>query len=149
MFSLRFLTRWTDMAFVKRYLHECLFFSLFFAADLVLTLILSQIFGLPHVMLALLAGNFTLFLLLLAGTAASVRAIRLSYGQGRFPSEAFNNLSVLLFSAFLLLSPGFLSLLFALLICGPGKKGFSKLIAKKLSIDWKDVYEYLKLEDGR
>ncbi|MCL2521005.1 MAG: FxsA family protein [Spirochaetaceae bacterium] len=144
MFALRFLAYWTSLSATRGYLNQCLAFSFISLGNLLAFIYFTNALGLIPNLVLLLLLNFILYLLLAIRLKLLTRKVKQSYKKGDYPSKAFFSLTAVLIAGLFLIIPGIASFVLALLIVIL-ERPLGKLFSHLFKIDWKDVYEYLKL----
>jgi UPF0716 family protein affecting phage T7 exclusion len=146
MFVLRFLIKWVDIITIKGYLNKCLTFSLISFLNFMASLYLFYIIGAVPTFFILLSGNFIFYLILSHRLGRLVNDIRTACNRGDYPVNLFEHMAALLTAAPLLILPGPVSFLIAAVVMGPLRLRVGYTVSRWFRIDWKDVYEYLKLD---
>jgi UPF0716 family protein affecting phage T7 exclusion len=138
------LAYWTNISATRSYLNQCLAFSFVSIGNFLIIFYLSNIFGILFTLIAILLLNFLLYLWSSLILKKLLLQIKQSYKVGEFPKRAFFCTTAILIAATFLIIPGpisfvvsFISIIF--------KHWLGMVFSKLFKIDWKDVYEYLKL----
>ncbi|MBN2653118.1 MAG: FxsA family protein [Spirochaetales bacterium] len=146
MVDVRFLLKFLDSGiFVKRVLVG-LFIAIFPVFDLWFFFFLSGYVNF-YILLAVIVGTSLLGLLLVLPIGLKMLSnIKSKIKYGAYPEREFESFAGLVFSAFLLLLPGFISFSFGLFLLIPVlSRLVGRIFTKALDSDLKEVYEYIKL----
>ncbi len=140
--------RFFDRDFVVKLLLLLLLSSLVLLAEAFLLQYVGDHFG-EYLSLAV-AASTGLFGLIIALREFRVHLeqLRRKAKAGLYPSSEFASLAGVLIGACLLLLPGFITDLAGLvLFLPPARNGVGNIVARKLAVSFKEIYEYLKLYD--
>ena len=146
MLSMKGLIRIVDRTFLLRALYLALFYSLVPVGEIALILYLQPYFG-NYFLLALI-----LFTELLGAIVAwrliakALQSVKEQMNDGRYPAEGFADLAGSLLAGLFLVTPGFATAAFGLLlVMSIVRRGIGKLVTSKMEHRLKELYEYMKL----
>lgn len=148
MFSARGLLHFFRQVFLVRFFLTVLLVSILFLADGFVLVHLAERLG-KYLALSLSAATGLLALLFLANsTHAIVRSLRAKVREGCYPQAEYRALAGVLVSSVFLLVPGFVTDALGLVLYVPPIRHLVGLfIAKKLTNELLQSYEYLKLAE--
>ena len=148
MLSMKVLMRFVDRGFVFKTLYLILLVSAVPIGEIALLLYLESFVG-TYLLLALVAATGLIGILVAFRQIRSILAsIRKRTDSGEYPEEEFVDLAGALLGSVLLVTPGFVSDVFGLLLILPFLRRLAgRLVTVRMRDRLKEVYEYLKLYD--
>ena len=148
MLSMKILMRFVDRGFVFKTLYLILLVSAVPIGEIALLLYLESFVG-TYLLLALVAATGLIGILVAFRQIRSIlAAIRKRTDSGEYPEEEFVDLAGALLGSVLLVTPGFVSDVFGLLLILPFLRRLAgRLVTVRMRDRLKEVYEYLKLYD--
>jgi UPF0716 protein FxsA len=144
----RVLLRFFDRTFITKVLILALLYSLLPLAEIFLLIYLGARIG-NYFTLALAATTGLIGMLVaLRGFRKNLDILKRKIRDGEYPGEEFVTLTGIFLAAILLLTPGFITDMFGLLLFVPTiRRGLGRLVIRLTRTDLKELYEYLKLYD--
>lgn len=148
MFNLDFILHLFQKDFILKLLLLALLYSLVPLSETFLLLHLGGIFG-NYIVLAVAATTGLIGLLIAFGEADSIiRQIKIKLKEDTYPGKEFVSLAGVLAGGLLLLTPGFITDSIGFLLFIPVFRNFvGKFIVSKMGGSFKNIYEYLKLDE--
>jgi UPF0716 protein FxsA len=146
MLNTNFLLKFFHKDFVLKLLLLAMLYSIIPLSEMFLILQLGAIFG-NYLIIALTATTGLLGLLAAFSEIRTIiNIIKEKLKEGIYPGKEFVSLAGVLVGALLLLTPGFITDSFGILLFIPAmRNAIGKLITSKMENQLKDIYEYLKL----
>jgi UPF0716 protein FxsA len=144
----RVLLRFFDRTFITKVLILALLYSLLPLAEIFLLIYLGARIG-NYFTLALAATTGLIGMLVaLRGFRKNLDILKRKIRDGEYPGEEFVTLTGIFLAAILLLTPGFITDMFGLLLFVPTiRRGLGRLVIRLTRTDLKELYEYLNLYD--
>lgn len=148
MIDARLLLKFIQKNSVSRFLFILLSVTLFPAADLWLFVYLASL--IPAYFNLLLASAFAFSLICFFIVFFIIRSeldeIKHTIKKGIYPENRFNRLAGSFLTAWLLMTPGFITAVIGIFLLIPSlKTALGRVLTKRLQKDIKAVYEYIKL----
>jgi UPF0716 protein FxsA len=147
----------TEFRLVFKLLDRDFLFKLIFALLLYSLVPLAEIF--VFIRLGDLLGGYLVMavaaIMGLVGVLIALRQIRISLESlkekirgGEYPGKEFVNLLGILLGSVFLLTPGFITDFFGfLLLVPPIREAMGRMVARRMDVNLKEIYEYLRLYD--
>jgi UPF0716 protein FxsA len=144
----KFILRFLDKTFITKLLILALLYSLLPLAEIFLIIYLGDRIG-NYFTLALAACTGLMGMLFaLRGFQKNLALLKEKIKQGEFPTEELITLTGIFTAAILLLTPGFITDLLGFLLFIPAiRSALGRFIIRVTRVNFKELYEYLKLYD--
>ncbi len=148
MTEFRLIFKLLDRDFLFKLIFALLLYSLVPLAEIFVFIRLGDLLG-GYLVMAVAA------LMGLVGVLIALRQIRISLESlkekirgGEYPGKEFVDLLGILLGSVFLLTPGFITDFFGfLLLIPPIRAALSRVIARRMDVKLKEIYEYLRLYD--
>ncbi len=148
MTEFRLIFKLLDRDFLFKLIFALLLYSLVPLAEIFVFIRLGDLLG-GYLVMAMAA------LMGLVGVLIALRQIRISLEKlkakirgGEYPGKEFVDLLGILLGSIFLLTPGFITDFFGfLLLVPPIREALGRMIARRMDVRLKEVYEYLRLYD--
>ena len=148
MTEYRLLFRFLDRDFLFKLIFVLLLYSLVPLAEIFLFIYLSGLIG--NYLILALAAIVGLVGVLIAARQITLllKSLKEKIKKGKYPGQEFVDLAGILVGSVFLLTPGFITDFFGfLLLVPPIRKGFGRLIVRRMEGRLTELYEYLRLYD--
>ncbi len=148
MTEYRLLFRFLDRDFLFKLIFLMLLYSLVPLAEIFLFIYLSPLIG--NFLILALAAIIGLIGVLIAARQITtlLKSLKEKIKNGQYPGQEFVDLAGILVGSLFLLTPGFITDFFGfLLLVPPIRRGFGRLIVRRMESRLTELYEYLRLSD--
>lgn len=148
MFNIKILLRLFDTGFIKRNFLILLLFALIPFGEILLLFYLGEFLG-RYLTLAIAAATGLLGFFLAYGVVRrQIIEIKMRIQEGAYPGKGFMGLAGSLAGSICLITPGFATDILGLFFFLPlFRDALGNMVIRKLEIQTKELYEYLKLYD--
>ena len=148
MFTPKTVLGFFEREAVLKILFFVLLYSILPLMEIVLLIYLGDMTG-NYLMLAIAASTGFVGVFVAFGQLRStIRDLKSKVANGEYPGAEFVSIAGVLVGAMFLLSPGFITDFMGLLLFVPGvRNGMGRMVIRKLKVDMKETYEYLRLYD--
>ncbi len=147
MLNIRFLYTLLDSNFIRVFLGLAAVIGIGVLADIIIILKLSLLIG-PWITMAILSANAVLGIRIAYSlTDRCKQSIMETVGRGRGDHDQFFRYLATLITSLFLVVPGFINTIAGAVLLIPAVSiRFGKKTAEILGIDWREAYEYLRLD---
>jgi UPF0716 protein FxsA len=148
MNEFRLVFKLLDRDFLFKLIFAMLLYSLVPLAEIFVFIRLGDLLGGYLVMAAAATLGLVGVLIALRQIRITLDALKAKIREGEYPGKEFVNLLGILLGSVFLLTPGFITDFFGfLLLIPPIREGLGRMIARRMDVTLKEVYEYLRLYD--
>ncbi len=148
MTEFRLIFKLLDRDFLFKFIFALLLYSLVPLAEIFVFIRLGDLLGGYLVMAAAALMGLVGVLIALRQIRISLETLKEKIRGGEYPGKEFVDLLGILLGSILLLTPGFITDFFGfLLLIPPIREALGRMIARRMDVRLKEVYEYLRLYD--
>ncbi len=146
MFNIKTLLRFFDFSFVKKNLLLVLLFALIPFGELLFILYVGEQLGRYLVFAMAVSTGLIGYFMSLNLIRKMIKGIRSKIKKDIYPGGELLGLAGAVFASLMVITPGFITDIFGLLIFVPGiRRAVGSIIVFRFEIQLKELYEYLKL----